>query len=342
MFAWLWRMFGGARTEAARVRPSPQRQHTVGAGSPPKQEEKSYLETLALEVAAVVPLTPQQELLTSELVERLSRYVSTHAIDPPVVPSLATRMLELLQKSEIDTHELTRLIERDQATAAKVLSISNSALYRGQNEIATVRDAILYLGTEQVAQIAIVLATRVLFDSPGDRAGTGRWSRMFDHAMTTAFASCQLVTQRSKRHSEAAFLGGLFHDVGKAVALRAFSEMMAKQGGKPVEDVVLDAALRLMHAEPTSVLYDSWKLPQSLMTICKSHHRLGPEAARELHFVRLVSGLDTLRAGADVEKRDALQEIEESAAALRMADPELRVANTTTTEYAERVSRMFS
>jgi putative nucleotidyltransferase with HDIG domain len=342
MFAWLWRIFGGAPTDGARVRPNPPPKHTVGAIAASKREEKTYFEQLSLEVAAIPMLTPHQEQLTSELVERLARYVSTHSIDPPVVPSLATRMLELLHRSEIDTHELTRLIERDQATAAKVLSISNSALYRGQREIATVRDAIVYLGTEQVAQIAIVLATRVLFDNPAERAGTGRYARLFDHAMTTAFAACQLVTQRSKRHSEAAFLGGLFHDVGKAVALRAFSEMSKKQGGKPSEDVVIDAALRLMHAEPSSVLYDAWKLPQSLMTICKNHHRLSPDAARELHFVRLVSGLDTLRAGADVEKREALQEVEESAAALRMADPELRVANTTTTEYAERVKQMFS
>jgi HD-like signal output (HDOD) protein len=188
-----------------------------------------------------------------------------------------------------------------------------------------------------------VLATRALFEGTGERtAGGPRWSRLFGHAMTTAFTACHLVTQRSKRHSEAAFLGGLFHDVGKAVALRALFEMMHKQGGKPVSDTVIDAALQLIHAEPTSVLYESWKLPQPLMAICKNHHRLGPEAARELHFVRLVSALDTLRAGADVEKREALQEIEESASALRMADPELRAANTSTAEFAERVQRMFS
>jgi HD-like signal output (HDOD) protein len=306
--------------------------------------EREFFDSLAREVAAVEPLTQAEEQLTSDLVERVARYVGTHAIDPPVVPSLATRMLELLRQAEVDVQELTRLIERDQATAAKLLSISNSALYRGHAEIATVRDAVVFLGTEQVAQIAIVLATRAMFESNGERTAGGgqRWSRLFSHAMTTAFTACHLVTQRSKRHSEAAFLGGLFHDVGKAVALRAMNEMMRTQGGRPVGDTVMDAALQLMHAEPTSVLYDAWKLPGPLMTICKNHHRLGPDAARELHFVRLVSALDTLRAGADVEKREALQEVEESASALRMADAELRAACTSTREYAERVERMFS
>jgi HD-like signal output (HDOD) protein len=337
MFAWFWRLLGGADRSDRRSAP-----RADGAANAPVKaaEERTYLASLAQELDAVKGLTPSEEQQTSELVERITSYVGTHAIDPPVVPSLATRMLELLRRDEIDVHELTRLIERDQATAAKLLSISNSALYRGQTEIATVRDAIVFLGTEQVAQIAIVLATRALFEG-GQERGV-RWSRLFGHAMTTAFAACHLVTQRSRRHSEAAFLGGLFHDVGKAVALRAMHEMLRTQGGKPVSDTVTDAALQLIHGEPTSVLYESWKLPQPLMAICKNHHRLNADAARELHFVRLVSGLDTLRAGADVEKREALQEVEESAAALRMADAELRAANTTTREFAERVQRMFS
>lgn len=337
MFAWLVRAFGGARREESRVRPVLKK--------PPERarepDSRRYLETLASEVAALPVLTPFEEQQTSELVERIAHYAATHVIDPPVVPALASRMLELLRQPDIDVHELSRLIERDQATAAKLMSIANSALYRGKSEIATIRDAIVFLGTEQVAQIAIVLATRALFESSAERGRGEHFTRLFQHAMTTAFTACHLVTQRSRRHSEAAFLGGLFHDVGKAVALRAFLQMSRETADARPPEGVIDAALHLMHAEPSSVLYTSWKLPESLMAICKSHHRLSAEAARELHFVRLVSGLDALRAGADAEKREALQEIEESAAALRMTDAELRAAHTSTKEFAERVARMF-
>jgi putative nucleotidyltransferase with HDIG domain len=343
MFGWLSRLFG-ARTDPPRTRAGTRAQGGAqrrSAASGAKGE--TYLATLAQELQAVPMLSPEEEQQTSDLVERVTRYVGTHAIDPPVVPALATRMLDLLRQAEVDVQELTRLIERDQATAAKVLSIANSAVYRGRSEIGTVRDAVVFLGTEQVAQIAIVLATRAMFESPKERAlgGTERWSRLFNHAMTTAFCSCHLVTQRSKRHSEAAFLGGLFHDVGKTVALRAVHEMLKNEGGKAASDTVVDAALQLIHAEPTSVLYESWKLPESLIRIVRNHHRLSAEAPRELHFVRLVSALDTLRAGADVEKHEALQEVGESAAALKMADAELRAAHTSTKEFAERVQQMF-
>jgi putative nucleotidyltransferase with HDIG domain len=363
MFAWITSLFSGKTRPVAAARRGPNAQasrngtpvHTpplaanrAGPASPPatpaRSSEEPYVETLAREAGALTALTPYQEQCTSELVEAVSVYVSTHAIDPPVMPALASRMLELLRADEVDVIALSRLIEKDQATAAKLMSIANSALFKGNSEVQGVRDAIVFLGTEQVTQIAIGVASRALFESPLDRAnklGAERFARLFNHAMTTAFAACHLATQRSRRHSEAAFLGGLFHDVGKAVALRAINDMVRAQKMVQPSEVVIDSALQQIHGEPTAALYQSWKLPQQLMLMCQTHHRLALDTTPELHFVRLASGLDALRSGADVDKREALQEIGESAAALKLSDAQLRVANTETHEYGQRVLHMF-
>jgi len=363
MFAWLTSLFSG-KSQRANASGSASLVHAVSSGastrtprasvrrasppSPPatpaRSADEPYIDTLAREVGALTALTPFQEQSTSLLVEAVSSYVGTHAIDPPVMPALASRMLELLRADEVDVVALSRLIEKDQATAAKLMSIANSALYKGNTEVQGVRDAVVFLGTEQVAQIAIGLASRAMFEAPVDRrnaVGAERFQRLFNHAMTTAFAACHLATQRSRRHSEAAFLGGLFHDVGKAVALRAIHDMVrAKQIEQPSE-VVVDAALQQIHGEPTAALYQSWKLPRQLMSMCQNHHRLALDTVPELHFVRLASGLDALRTGADVDKREALQEIGESAAALKLNDAQVRVANTETHAFGERVLHMF-
>lgn len=314
------------------------------APTPARKAEETYIETLTRELGDVPRLTPYEEQRTSQLVEAVSSYLSTHDIDPPVMPALASRMLELLRAEEVDVVALSRLIEKDQATSAKLLSISNSALYKGTSEVQSVRDAIVFLGTEQVAQIAIGLASRAMFDSPIKKPhaiGGARWGRLFNHAMTTAFAACHLATQRTRKHSESAFIGGLFHDVGKAVALRALGDVVAERGLEKPSEAVIDAALQQIHSEPTAALYESWKLPRSLMLMCQNHHRLAVDAVPELHFVRVVSGLDALRLGAGVEKREALSEIAESAAALKMTDAQLRVANSETYEFSEKVLRMF-
>jgi HD-like signal output (HDOD) protein len=328
----------GAQAPAHRAGPAQQ------PTTPTRKAEESYIETLVRELGDVPALTQHEEQRTSQLVEAMAGYLKTHDIDPPVMPALASRMLELLRAEDVDVVALSRLIEKDQATSAKLLSIANSALYKGTSEVSTVRDAVVFLGTEQVAQIAIGLASRAMFDSPIKKPhaiGGARWGRLFNHAMTTAFAACHLASQRSRKHSEAAFIGGLFHDVGKTVALRALGDVVAERGLEKPNEAVIDAALQLIHSEPTAALYESWQLPRSLMTMCQNHHRLSLDAPAELHFVRLVSGLDALRLGAGMEKHEALSEIAESAAALKLTDAQLRVANSETHEYGEKVLRMF-
>ena len=370
MFAWLGRVFGSsaktrrAPSSGARLAASPASARNgaapassngrplergsdakTQAASAPRKPEETYGEVLARELGELPGLTPAEEQRTSELVEAVSKYVGTHKIDPPVMPALASRMLELLREDEVDVIALARLIEKDQATSAKLMTIANSAMFTGAHEIQGVRDAIVFLGTEQVAHIAIGLATRAMFESPKHQTkvvGAERWGRLFNHAMTTAFAACHLASRRNRRHSEPSFVGGLFHDAGKAVALRAITEVLAEKHQPIPSESVIDAVLQLVHSEPTAALYESWSLPRNVMMMCQNHHHLPVDATPELHVVRLVSGLDVLRVGAPVEKRDVLQEIADSAAALRMTDAELRVAHTETKEFGERVLRMFS
>lgn len=326
----------------AKTVPAPQREKPAGA--PARTADEPYQDVLARELGELAVLTSAEQQRTSELVEGVSHYVGTHKIDPPVMPALAARMLELLREDEVDVVALSRLIEKDQATSAKLMSIANSAMFKGTHEIESVRDAIVYLGTEQVAHIVIGLATRAMFESPKHQTKVisgVRWSRLFNHAMTAAFTACHIASRRSRKHSEAAFVGGLFHDVGKAVALRALTEVLAEKHQPAPSENVIDAVLQQVHSEPTAALYESWSLPRNVMMMCQNHHRIPVDATPELHIVRLVSGLDVLRAGSAVEKRDVLQEIAESAAALRFTDAELRVAHTETKEYGERVLRMF-
>ena len=333
-----------ARTPAAELKTVPSPQRGKPAGSPARAADEPYQDVLTRELGVLAALTSSEEQRTSELVEGVSHYVGTHKIDPPVMPALASRMLELLREDEVDVVALSRLIEKDQATSAKLLSIANSAMFKGAHEIESVRDAIVYLGTEQVAHIVIGLATRAMFESPKHQTkviSAERWQRLFNHAMTVAFTACHIASRRNRRHSEAAFVGGLFHDVGKAVALGALTQVLAEKHQPTPSENVIDAVLQQVHSEPTAALYESWSLPRNVMMMCQNHHRIPVDATPELHIVRLVSGLDVLRVGSAVEKREVLQEIAESAAALRFTDAELRVAHTETQEYGERVLGMF-
>jgi HD-like signal output (HDOD) protein len=312
-----------------------------------KPPDVALWDTLREERGSSSPISPEDEEQVVKLVCEVVNYLCEETPDPPVMPLLAPRILDVVRQPEIDMTKLVRTLEQDQAISAKLMSAANSAAFGPINEIVSLRDAILYMGTEQTAQIAICLATRSLFDSEA-RAELSmyrkRWSRLFHHGMTTAFAAANFAAKRERRHSDEAFLGGLFHDVGRAVALRAISALTLAGRWEPPSEEVMDEVLYRIHAFPGSEFYDRWTLPSHLMQICCDHHQQesAEDATSDFHVVCLFSSLDALRAGTNADKRHALDELRTSAERLKLSDAELRAAHTETHEYAKRVGNLLA
>lgn len=342
MLSWLREVFGGKAAAEPAKRAVPAK---LPAREKPRDE--ALWETLRNERGEFAPLSEEDEELAVKLVCDVVAYVCEQTTDPPVMPALAPRILDVVRESEVDVAKLVRTLEQDQAISAKLLSTANSAVFGPPREINSLRDAIVYMGTEQTAQVAICLATRSLFDADARAELSmyrGRWSRLFKHGMTTAFAAANFSAQRQRRHSDEAFLGGLFHDVGRAVALRAISALTLAGKWEPPSEPIMDEVLYRIHATPGAEFYDRWTLPSHLMQICCDHHQLDDteSPSTDFHVVSLISSLDALRAGTAADKRYALDELRTSAERLKLSDAELRAAHTDTRVFAERVNRMLS
>lgn len=348
MLAWLKSKFGGAPAAPpplnARAAANGSKSATQTVREKPRDE--AFWDELRQERGSFVPLAPEDEELVVKLVLQVVDYVCANPIDPPAMPMLAPRILDVMRSPEVDVPKLLRTLEQDQAICAKLLSVSNSAAFAPAQEISTLRDAILYMGIDQAARIAIGFASKTLFDADG-RAELamyrGRWARLFAHGMTTAFAAGTMSAQKYRRHSDEAFLGGLFHDVGKTVALRAISALTLAGEWEPQSDVILDEVLYRIHATPGAEFYDRWTLPSNLMQICCDHHQLDhvETASNDFYIVSLISSFDALRAGGPADKRYALDELRSSAEKLKLSDAELRTAHRDTHEHGKRVHKMF-
>jgi len=302
----------------------------------------------SVEVVEVVPpLSDDEERLARELVMLVVDYLGRKKVEPPVMPALAPRVLAMVGEPEVDITRLARLIEQDLAISAKLLSVANSPVFGGQTEIKTVREAISYLGTEQVAQVAIGLACSSMYQSETkgqDPALAARWTRLFQHGMTVALASSQVLGQLDRQKAEEGFLGGLFHDVGKAVALRAL-EQLAQSGKLPeAPSYVVDEVLHRTHAYPGDEFYTRWTLPEPLMQLCAQHHQIEEvgDASSPFYVVSLSSALDALARGNPAERHDALTEARLSADKLRFSEPALRLLQKQIGVLSERTRRMFS
>ncbi len=120
--------------------------------------------------------------------------------------------------------------------------------------------------------------------------------KLWEHASATAMAASWLARRLGFRKlEEEAFLGGLMHDVGRLVILRAIDEIKAA-GQLPFDfsaqlvDEILDSA----HTELGYNLLKKWEIPEVYCRIARDHHSESFDPTDIRHVtVRLVNHATT-------------------------------------------------
>ncbi|MFT4965684.1 MAG: EAL and modified HD-GYP domain-containing signal transduction protein [Colwellia sp.] len=114
-------------------------------------------------------------------------------------------MAELLyetSKTELDLNSITNVFQRDVSLSYKLLRYANSSIFKRRNEISTIKQALVILGSGELKRfIGIMFAVTANPDKP---------SELINLAMTRA-KFCELVAQdiRSQLDISIAFLTGL-------------------------------------------------------------------------------------------------------------------------------------
>ena len=99
------------------------------------------------------------------LVEMIHKHVTTKRVKLPAFNGTALRIQKEIAKEEPDTRLIEKSIVSDQSLTGEVLRVSNSSFYRGLSQVATVRDAIIRLGSKEVSNIVTLVALQHNFKS---------------------------------------------------------------------------------------------------------------------------------------------------------------------------------
>ena len=237
-----------------------------------------------------------------ELTSRVSAHFERHQPEPASFPAMASRVIDLAEHPEVDIAKLAHLIERDPAICASVLAVANSAANRRAAPVQVIRTAISLLGLRRVANIAVGVACRALFDVElrvEHELFPGLWERLFHAAMTEAFTVSFVTIERGHKASEGAFLSGMLHNIGKSLAARSLAGLIlgGELSGIP-DDSSIDLILRRTRASIGSKALAAFNMPEHLVELCRRQNDEQVPALDEwidLHFVRIVSELNELR-----------------------------------------------
>lgn len=252
---------------------------------------------------------------TESLLDRIIQRIDAGNLKLPVYDPVALKLQEAIANKNEDLLEIEQLIMSDPVAAAEVLRAANSPFFCGLSPVRTIRNAIVRLGTQQMRRLVILVSERAKYKAHNPDLH-GMLLDLWRHASTTALASQWLSKRfRSTGIEEICFIGGLLHDIGKLIILRAVDEIKESESdGSPVSREVLDSILGTAHCALGYRLLMSWNVPPIYCQIARDHHAEGLSEDLPLAIVRLANeGSRKLGLGLDPNPSINLSETPEAA-----------------------------
>lgn len=156
---------------------------------------------------SAVPYSPPGDPLTI-LIEKIDNLA--------VLPHVVFKVLEISAKEDASPMDLERAIIIDPGFSSKVLTLANSAYFGLPRKVASIREAILFLGFRAVRNLAMTIGTYDMFVGKNDKESLRRraWWKL---SVDTAIACKWISFSTKKGNADDAYTCGLLHLIGKTL-----------------------------------------------------------------------------------------------------------------------------
>jgi len=195
----------------------------------------------------------------------------------PAFPLAIQKVTELLSDKDYAVVDVVNVIKYDQAIAANILKISNSAYFGARQKISTIHDAVVYLGQKQLIRAVQTAGISKIFQKGGK--GYASQARDFwEHAVAVALMSQILCRKIQGREDPILYTAALLHDVGKVIMGEYVQDYFQKIIGLVNERKCsfLDAEEELIginHANLGGRIAEHWNFPPEIRDAIAYHHR---------------------------------------------------------------------
>jgi HD-like signal output (HDOD) protein len=225
------------------------------------------------------PLDDSSE--TSLSTDDLKKKIINKIKDLPPMPKVLFKAREVMSDPKSGFKEIAKVIETDQAIAARILKVANSAYYGLSGMVNSIHQASVVLGYQTLEQVITMVSSSSLLGKQlkgyGLQAGA-----LWRHSLAVALGSRLIAQKRAPSLEGDAFSVGLIHDAGK---LALDSHIFQKKDQihaflNDNSDSFLEAERHVLGFDHTEIAFDlcqKWKLPETHAEAMRFHH--APDAA---------------------------------------------------------------
>ena len=213
----------------------------------------------------------------------------------PPMPSIAQEILIASNDDSSDMDDIAKIIKKDPALTAKIISMANSAFFGFGRNISTLEQAIInVLGLDLVKGFSLSLAMSSVFEP--EKCANFDIKRYWCSAFLTAELASGFINHIDSKQvldPNQLYLYGLLHNIGILVLAHRFPNIMSELFSTAKEDKekrLIDyekETIDFNHHDAGSWLGHKWKLPYEIIDTIEHHHVL-EYGGRNANFVVLI------------------------------------------------------
>jgi len=193
----------------------------------------------------------------------------------PPFPESVSQIIKMSSDINCAPKDLVKVIESDPLLTIKILKMVNSAFFALSRHVASVQQALVYIGMNTIKNMAITIAS--IEAIPRHHIPQFSTTDFLTHALTTAVASQNLAKcYLHIKDTSDFFVAGLLHDFGKIILLEYQPESYVSILRQAASDTSSLSHLEIQqigisHTEVGAQLADYWQLPAALVQCIRTH-----------------------------------------------------------------------
>jgi len=194
-------------------------------------------------------------------------------IDLPSPPQIAIKFKDLINKGA-SMQDIGELLGKDVAVSSKLISISNSAYYRGVTTNKNLTQAVSRLGIKTTRQYADAILNRTMYATKNKRFRVFI-ENLWEHSLSCAYAAQITANFLKIELPSDPFTLGLLHDIGKLVLFQAIAELQMKNKvGAEVDTAEILETVNLNHGKFGASLMKLWKFSSGYVKVAGHHDKI--------------------------------------------------------------------
>lgn len=202
----------------------------------------------------------------------------------PVLPQVATKLLEVVKDTSVQAKDVGKIIESDQSLAAQMLKQVNSPFYGFSGRISNLQHAVVIMGFKAVKNIALGFSITKM-----SRRGANsvlNTEKFWEHSLGVGVGARSIGKEIGYHCPEELLAAGLLHDIGKMILsdnLPGGYKKVLEEAEESGEEIY-ETEMRLLgnsHAEVGMWFAVKNRFPHVLRACVKYHHTPFDQSSEE-------------------------------------------------------------